>query len=227
MAETINEAANTPTGRLRLRRTWQGRHAGVYNGREAVHFTLTRLSVTMNSLLDTLSEQEKKLHGKAVNAIGTMEQKEYQIRKMGVFDNYKRLHQEYLTLFDQTNEPIVRLEALKRLVFINWYSLVEPACLTGINELDEQTVNASFQRLNSYLIQGKLDYEFDYMLSYYSCWDWAILMYAEPELPELTAFVKSVDATTTIFHFKQHQSALMSNRGQMGIYWQSHGIGRQ
>ena len=153
-----------------------------------------------------------------------MEQKEQHLRNIGVFDSYKSLHQQYLILFDQATDPSIKVEALKRLIFLNWYALLEPSFLTGIGELDEETIYASFKRLNSYLLHDKLDHEFRWMLSYYSCWDWILLEYAEPQLAALTAFVKSVD--TSISHFKQNRREEMNNRGQMGIYWQSHGIGR-
>lgn len=178
----------------------------------------------MNTSLDALSAQEKKLHDEAVSLIGTMEQKEQQLREMGVFDEYKTLHQQYLILFDQTTDPSIKLEALKRLIFLNWYALLEPSCFTGIGELDEATVFASFEMLNAYLLHDKLDHEFRWMLSYYSSWNWILLEYAEPKLAELTAFVKSVD--TAVSHFEQNQSEDMNNRGQMGMYWQSHGIDR-
>jgi hypothetical protein len=169
--------------------------------------------------------QEIKLYEVAVSGVGTMGQKEIHLRDIGVFDDYKRLHKQYLALFDQTTKPTIKLEALKRLTFLNWYALLEPSCFTGINELDEETVCASFERLNTYLLHDNLDNEFRWMLSYYSSWDWILLAYAEPKLSELTAFVKSVD--NSISHFKQNRPEEMVNRGQMGIYWQSHGIGQQ
>ncbi|WP_310394563.1 hypothetical protein [Hymenobacter sp.] len=178
----------------------------------------------MNSTLRALSEHETKLYNAAVSATGTMEQCEQQLRGKGIFDEYKRIHGQYLTLFDETFEPIVKLEALKRLIFLNWYHVVEPSCLTGIGEFEEVTLYSSFERLNTYIIQCKLDHELQWMLSYYSCWDWILLAYAEPYLVELTAFIKSVD--TSISHSEQNQPAAMDNRGQMGIYWQSHSIGR-
>ena len=178
----------------------------------------------MDITLDALSTQEIKLHDEAVGTTGPMEQTELQLRERGIFDKYNHLHQQYLALFDDTSEPIVKLEALKRLTFLNWYAMVEPSCFTGIGEFDEKTVYAAFVRLNTYIIQHQLDHELQWMLSYYACWDWVLLTYAEPNLAELTAFIKSVD--TSISHFKQNRPEEMDNRGQMGLYWQSHGVGR-
>jgi hypothetical protein len=179
----------------------------------------------MNATLDALSKQEIKLHDEAANITGLIEQREQQLVDRGVFDEYKRLHQQYLVLFNHTPDPSIRLEALKRLVFLNWYALAEPAFITGINELDEETVQAAFAILNSYLIQHQLDHELHWMLSYYAaCCDWAFLTYTEPGLPELTAFVTAVD--TSISHFKHNKPEEMDNRGQMGLYWKTHGIGR-
>jgi len=80
----------------------------------------------------------------------------------------------------------MKLEALKRLIFLNWYVQAEHFCFTGINGLDKKTMSTSFKILNEYIAQGKLDKEFTWMLSYYSSWDWIILEFSEPELAELT-----------------------------------------
>ncbi len=126
-----------------------------------------------------------------------------------------------MELYYSTSDEIIKIEALKRLIFLNWYSILEPSCFTGIDNLDNKTIFNSFSILNEYIKDNKLDKEFIWMLSYYSCWDWIILTFSENKLEELTKFVKNVD--TSILYIPKHQlpKGSMANRGQMGIYWTS------
>lgn len=173
----------------------------------------------MNNTLDDLSSQEARLYGLAESLKGTMEAKEEWLEEAGVFNQYAAIHRKYLDLLSQTENADIQLETLKRLVFINWYMLSEPAVFTGINELDDAVIVASYQWLNQYILEDKLDKEFHWMLSYYSCWDYAILMYSEPDMACLTDFVKSVDTNTLHVPKGQLPKGTMDNRGQMGHYW--------
>lgn len=175
----------------------------------------------MKHLLNELSKQEIALYEKAVSLQGSMEDKTQQLKEAGVFAAYKILHQAYLLLFEQTTEPDIKSEALKRLIFLNWYSILEPPCFTGIAELSHEVIASSFEKLDKYLTEQRLDKEFLWMLSFYSCWDYIILMFSDPDLPELTKFVHSID--TEVLHVPKHQlpKGTMDNRGQLGMYWQS------
>lgn len=114
-----------------------------------------------------------------------------------------------------------KLEILKRLIFLNWYSLVEPSCYTGIEELDTQVSFESYAILNEYIKQNKLDTEFKWMISYYSCWDFTILNFSRNKLDFLTNFVENVNTTVSHNPKNELNKASMDNRGQMGIYWKS------
>lgn len=175
----------------------------------------------MSSILTALAAQETKLYEIAEGLKGSMEAKEQWLKEAGIFDEYTKLHRRYFELLEQTDSADLQLEALKRLVFLNWYMYTEPSIYTGINELDEVVVAASYLWLDRYIIEGKLDQEFTWMLSYYSCWEYAILCYSEPNLKALTQFVNAVD--TNVLHIPVHQLPIgvMDKRGQMGHYWKS------
>ena len=175
----------------------------------------------MKHTLDNLSNNECQLYKDTISLKGTIENLTQQLSENGTFDEYRRIHKQYLELFDTTIDDKIKLETLKRLTFLNWYSILEPSCFTGVDNLDNKTIFNSFSILNSYIKDNKLDSEFVWMLSYYSCWDWIILTFSENKLDELTKFVKSVD--TSILHVPKHQlpKGSMDNRGQMGIYWTS------
>jgi hypothetical protein len=136
-----------------------------------------------------------------------------------VLDNYKAIHREYLRIFQEAEDAATKLEALKRLVFLNWNLIVETDWLTGIDDLDEAVIMEAYTILNDYMTQGKFDPEFTWMLSHYAVWDYAILQFVEDKLFELTQFVKTIDISRKKFP-KGLPAGTFENRGQMGIYWE-------
>jgi hypothetical protein len=178
----------------------------------------------MTAILCTLSDRELLLHQRTSALTGTMEDKMQQLRSSTIIEEYKQLHKEYLTLLQASCNKQEQLELLKRLVFLNWYQLVEPSIYTGLEELDEEVVQAAYDLLDTWLSHSALDQEFQWMLSYYASWEYAILFYSKNRLPMLTAFIEAVDQSA--LHLPQHQLPRhsMDNRGLMGRYWQSVGV---
>ena len=56
----------------------------------------------------------------------------YILEAAGVFREYRDVHRRYTALALGGD-----LEALKRPLFLQWYALFEPACFTGLWEMDE------------------------------------------------------------------------------------------
>ena len=94
-----------------------------------------------------------------------------------------------------------------------------PVVIQELKILTIQPFFASYSILNQYLIDGKIDAEFKWMLSFYSSWDYTILPFSENKLEALTAFVKGVDTSILSCPKNQLPKGTMDNRGQMGIYW--------
>lgn len=180
----------------------------------------------MDITLNFLSDKEQQLYQYAVSLHGTMEDKTQHLSNRGIFDEYSDVHKQYLKIFRTTPDSEIKLEALKRLVFLNWYFMLEPRCFTGIGDLHEATVLDSYEILNDYIRQNKLDKELLWMLCYYANWDWTILSFSENRFQALTEFVKSINLDPSILHVPKHQlpKQTMNNRGQMGIYWKSHSV---
>jgi len=176
--------------------------------------------------LDNLSQQELALYNYAESLNGDMDQMDEQLQEQGIFDQYRNIHKSYLDLFLGMESEESKLEVLKRLIFLNWYALVEPCCYTGIRDLNQSVVSESYAILNDYIIYNKMDKEFTWMLSYYSCWDFTILPFSENRLDALTTFVKAVDTTILYAPKKQLPRGAMDNRGQMGVYWISCSVER-
>lgn len=176
------------------------------------------------SPLTLLAAEEQRLCTYVESLTGTLEDKAQHLEDAGVFTAYKQLHQQYLAAYQAAIGEPTRLELLKRLIFLNWYGALEPSFLTGIGELDEQVVMAVYTLLDARIRDQKLDEELHWMLSYYSCWEYLLLHYAENRLPALTAFIQSVDQSVLHIPRQRLLPDTMANRGQMGLYWRSLGV---
>ncbi|MBB2144805.1 hypothetical protein GM921_04875 [Pedobacter sp. LMG 31464] len=172
----------------------------------------------MELSLDALSAAELKLYYLIPEHLGFGDL-ENELNNNGTFDEYRNLHKSYFELFNITSSSIIKLEALKRLIFLNWYSIIEPSCFTGIENLDNDIISNSFSILNDYLTENKLDKEFKWMLTFYASWDYAILNFSENKFVNLTNFVKAVDTSISSFPKNTLEKGSMDNRGQMGVYW--------
>nr|WP_294942431.1 hypothetical protein [uncultured Mucilaginibacter sp.] len=173
----------------------------------------------MTLSLLSLSENEHEIYKRTQQQLNSnvATESDWQDDKL-VLDNYKAIHREYLRIFKEVEDESTRLEALKRLVFLNWNLIVETDWLTGIDDLDEAVIFESYSILNDYMKQGKFNAEFTWMLSHYAVWDYAILQFVEDKLFELTQFVKTIDISKKKFPTEQ-PSGTFDDRGQMGIYW--------
>lgn len=177
-------------------------------------------------MIDYLADKELELYNYTDSLDGTMNSRSRQLAENGIFDQYRVIHKSYLDLFFHTDNNETKLEILKRLTFLNWYSLVEPSCYTGIENLDASMIFDSYSILNNYLAYNEIDAEFKWMLSYYCSWDYAILEFSENRLDTLTRFIRGVDRSISHAPKNQLPKGCMDNRGQMGVYWISCSVER-
>ena len=175
----------------------------------------------MKTEIDILSDKEVEILGYAKSQKGTMDFVIEKLSAEGIFEQYRNVHKSYLELYLRSNDEAIKLEIIKRLIFLNWYALVEPSCYTGIGDLDVAAVSESYSILHQYLMAGKIDTEFKWMLSFYVSLYYAILPFLDKRLETLTAFVKEVDTSALSFPQDHMLEAEMVNRGQMGVYWRS------
>jgi len=173
-----------------------------------------------NNSLDYLSDQEYKIHGWTDSLLNrTRNPNEEKFYEEDIKTDYESIHNKYLNIYLQSMDELIRIEVLKRLIFLNWYYAIEPDFLTGIKKLDSVTIFQSYEILNKYIKEKKLDDELTWMLKFYSSWEYIIFEYAKDKLNELTTFVEEVDTTKLNFPKQQLTKGSMNNRGQMGIYW--------
>ena len=107
-----------------------------------------------------------------------------------------------------------QIEALKRGLFIQWYSKTEPNYLTGINEIDFESEYKILKIIENKI--ENLDSELKWMLNYYGNWDFAFEK--KKNLKKLERFIENI---TDEFFPKSINRIEMAKRGQMGEYWNS------
>lgn len=158
--------------------------------------------------IEELANKELELYSKLLLFEGTLEIKKQQIQEFGIFEAYRDIFNQYSKLI-KTN-----IEALKRGLFLMWYSKLEPSCYTGIEGICKKSEENIIKTLNRHLKSNISDFELNWMISYYSNWD-----YFFEEFKDYDAFQNKlkveVELPATIDLNK------MEKRGQMGIYWNS------
>ncbi len=138
------------------------------------------------------------------------------------------------------------IEALKRALFLYWYSLSEPSELTGLYMLDDALVMEMLRMVNDTARKAELDSEFKWMVAYYyHMTDYYLDRFKGfCELKEVSKenraiYIPNWDCPPAHYNtYRDLQEALarkvnldpweemclkssFSNRGQMGYYWKS------
>ena len=160
--------------------------------------------------IDELAKREQNLYSSVKELEGTIEEKSDKIVYFGISKNYREIHHDYSRLAKTD------LEALKRGLFLIWYSMSEPTWLTGIGELEMESEERIVKILDRRLKRGITDYELDWMLGYYSGWDYVFERFKDFE--NFQNRLKSESKTELPDEIDREQ---MKQRGQMGIYWNS------
>lgn len=162
-------------------------------------------------LLD-LAREEDRLLRQVRSLKGTMEAKTAELEALGVFSAYAAIHRRYVELAEDGS-----LEALKRALFLQWFGVVEPPFLTGISDLDRESVRRTGALVEGLCASKTVDDELGWMLPYYfRIADWA---FPPPEeCPHLSTYCETNKPQGLV---QPQPGAQLEGRGQMGDYWQS------
>jgi len=130
------------------------------------------------------------------------------------FIEYKNIYESYLKLLTENENS---LEALKRLIFIQWYACAEPHYLAGIFGLNKNSELRVLQYLDRVVEYKRFDLELHYMRAwYYKIADYYFIEHLG--LDKKTKDFMACDSVNLIKQAKPiHQD--FENRGQMGHYW--------
>lgn len=148
-------------------------------------------------------------------AAGSLEDRDRTLLETGVYADYAAVFRSYVDLLDDEDAGP---EALKRATALVWLSGMEPAPLTGLAELPEQSVSAVRRALEERTRRGELDDELLWMLPwYYGIADFALV--GAEAVPHLEAML--VEADFQAWRRAPPALARLAGRGQLGRYWLS------
>lgn len=160
--------------------------------------------------IDELTIKEKELFSIVKQLDGTIEEKSDKVVYLGITKKYCEIHQEYSRLANSD------LEALKRGLFLMWYAIAEPAWLTGIGVLNSEAEERLIKILDGRLKRCNTDYELDWMLDYYSDWNFVFERFSS-----FQNFQSRLKSNSKIQLPNSIDREEMEHRGLMGKYWNS------
>lgn len=108
-------------------------------------------NAVITELLASLAAREQALYSYTVSLVGTLEFKNQHLEEAGIFAAYDELYAQYLAACQRAAEGLPKLELLKRLTFLSWYSLLRPSFLTGIGALTPEGIFATYELLDAHL----------------------------------------------------------------------------
>ena len=163
--------------------------------------------------LSSLAGWEDAVLASIAGAHGTIEERDRQIERSGVFGEYPAIVRAYEELFA---DPESAGEAIKRAVFLVWRGAVELPTLTAIAPLPDGTMRAVVQEVDARVRRGESDAEQLWMLAWYHA--------HSPDLFEMYGATRELVHTVESLAADEWRSAgitveQMVVRGQMGRYW--------
>lgn len=168
----------------------------------------------MISLRD-LAAWESRVAMLVAQANGPLEERDRALERSGLYAEYPAILSGYLALLDDDTSA---LEALKRAVFIVWYSAVEPPMLSGIAELPESGVRVTLDAIEAACREERIDEELRWMMAWYnSVGDQSLLRF--PGMLSSEAAIAGVDPEAWRSAPVVRESML--DRGLLGRYWAS------
>jgi hypothetical protein len=146
-------------------------------------------------------------------ASGTLEERDRQIERSGLFGEYPAIFSAYIELLGDAESAG---EALKRALFLVWRAAMAPSAETGIASLPDATAREVIEALDAHVRGGNVDEELAWMLAWYVAGGRFVLeVYGAT--PRLLAFADSTPPDA--WRSRSITDDTMRQRGQMGHYW--------
>jgi len=163
--------------------------------------------------LTTLSGWEEAVLASVAGASGTLDQRDSQIERSGLYGEYPAIVHAYVELF---SDPDSALEAIKRAYFLVWRGAMATPAESGIPPLPDGTTRVVIDELDAWARRDAADDELAWMLSWYHALGPFVLeLYGAS--PRLLRLAESVDPER--WRDVGITAAAMLRRGQMGRYW--------
>lgn len=146
-------------------------------------------------------------------ASGTLEERDSQIERSGLYGEYPAIVSAYIELF---SDPESTLEALKRALFLVWRSATVSPTECGVAPLPDGTVRAIIDELESRARRDAVDAELGWMLGHYHALGPTVLeLYRASD--QLVTLAES--ASDDDWRRAKIDAGALRRRGQMGRYW--------
>ena len=163
--------------------------------------------------LSSLAGWEDAVLASIAGARGSLEERDRQIERSGIYGEYPAIVRAYEELFA---DPESAAEAVKRAVFLVWRGAMELPVHTGIAPLPDGTVREVIGALDARIRGHDGDAELEWMLAWYHA--------QSPYLLELygatTALCAAAErCAATTWRGAGITAERMALRGQMGRYW--------
>lgn len=162
------------------------------------------------STLKDLATREEQLIA-ALPDGGLFEERLPVIKAARLFEQWQAVFSGYVNLID---DPVLGDEALRRALFLTWYSWNEPHALTGIGDLALENQRLVLEAVDKRLASGQLDSESQSMLRGYGP---GLPFDIFPEFTALNQFLADLKGP----YSPDAPLGPLSGRGAMGDYWLS------
>lgn len=166
--------------------------------------------------LQALANWESAVLASLAGATGTIEERDAQITRSGLYAEYPAIFATYLEIARDADDEATALEALKRAVFIAWYGFSEPPVQSGIAELPESAIRAALEELDRRIRGGRADDELRWMLAWYHSSFGYVFEHFGP-VRSLEEFISTIPANEALSH--RDERGRFAGRGQLGVYW--------
>lgn len=166
--------------------------------------------------LEDLARRELSVRDRVAQVGGLVEDRTRKLRESGVYAEAAAIHAAYVGL---AKPPSSNGEALKRAVFLGWYQDAEPACLTGVADLDENQVGSALELLDLIVAADGLDAELAAMLGWY----WMVADWHFTRGSRSPAALRRYLSALEVDAWRKHSfsESNLDARGLMGAYWAS------
>ena len=163
--------------------------------------------------LGSLSGWEDAVLASVRGAAGTLEERDAQIERSGLYGEYPAIVSAYTEHFADAASA---LEALKRAYFLVWRGAMATPAESGIPPLPDGTTRVVIDELDAWARRDAADDELAWMLAWYHALGPFVLeLYGAS--PRLLRLAESVDPER--WRDVGITAAAMVRRGQMGRYW--------
>ena len=163
--------------------------------------------------LSSLAGWEEAVLASLRGASGSLEERDRQIERSGLYGEYPAIVRGYLELLGDADSAS---EAIKRAVFLVWRGAMAPPSDTGIAPLPDGVCRAVVAELDARARRGEVDDELAWMLAWYAGQG----RFVFDVYGGTGALLDLAGATATdTWRSRSITPISMRHRGQMGHYW--------